>query len=229
MPSQDKLLAGIEKARAAGDTAAVNVLTNMLARGRDPNEVRAEYEQKPFYLKIPQAAADVARLGTSGATLGGYDELVGGAHSMLTGDDYQTAQALTQARINESRARAGSAGTVAEVAGAASPIGLLAKAASLPVRGLASLAQDVPYVGQLGKTAVQKLGSVFSGGAAGGVAGGASAYEEGRSVPEGVATGILTGKLASSLGKYAPLATSAGIEGFSQFKDWARGEKKKKK
>ena len=228
MATQAELISAIERARAAGDTKAVSYFIGELSKGRPAEEVRSEYDEAPFYQKIPQAALDVARLGTSGAALGNLDE-ASGLLSSVFGGDYETERAIEEARINESRARSGSAGQVAEFGGSVLPTSKIYGVLRGPIGKAAKAAKDIPYLGKAGKIIADKVGGVLAGGATGGTVGGLQAFGTGEDVAEGIAGGALVGKLAGATGPLAPVAIPAGLEALKYMADSDREKNKKRK
>lgn len=87
----------------------------------------ARYEAMPWYQQAGQAADDTARLLASGLTFGYADKLAGA----LGGEGTEAERAKTE----QARARAGSAGTAAELVGAVTaPVGLARQGATLAGR-----------------------------------------------------------------------------------------------
>jgi hypothetical protein len=119
-------------------------------QGSNKGNAKAAFAAQPWYMKIPQAADDVARLGANGITLGGMDRL----SSYMNGTPLEDEQARTW----KASERAGAAGIAAKLLGAMAP----SRAATLPA---VSLTRMVPASAK-GRMGMVGRGAALAGDAA---------------------------------------------------------------
>jgi len=226
MATLDELYRALDEADAAGDTEAAALfadeIRNFKPEAAPKRDVKAEYDEMPWYQKAGTAASDVLRLANKGLTLGWGDKLSALALSTLQGGDYDKELERQRGLTADASERAGSAALPAEVVGgmvtgnAASKVGLEALKAipkSLPVIGNVGQAlaggvpQSLPLAGRL-------AGGAAVGAAEGSAYGAAQAAAEDRPIQEGVNEGLLFGALGG-----------AGSEAISSLGNWlaARG------
>ena len=231
MPTQAEYIAAIERARAVGDERAVSYFTKKMGAGRPAEEVKAEYNAAPVYQQIPQAGLDIMRLLAEGATLNHLGEISGGIESMVSDTPYDIAKATEEARISESKARSGSAGTVAQVLGQIDPATRIYKAAKGPLGAVANKLQDIPYVGKVAKHATDMITGPLAGGATGAAVGGGVSAGEDEDPLQGALLGTVIGGGKGALvpGLMTPTTIPAAIEGVKQvFSGYGKSKKKKK-
>ncbi|MPR12891.1 hypothetical protein [Microvirga tunisiensis] len=222
MPSEDEFPEDAEKPWEAAKRQEVEGLDLARARARaraamrarehkdtKAREVRvqAEFEAMSPLHKAGRATMDIARLGLDGASFGFGDKLLAGIEAAGRSDmDYDEALQLHRQATGDAKARAGYAGTAAEIGGALLPMGAAAKAGvtaarlipqslsrakTLGARLIAGGAEGAGYGALHGAGHDQNVGDAALLGAAAGAGGTAAAQ----------AVGGVTHRLAQALKK----------------------------
>lgn len=197
MYSRADVEAALRKADAAGDANAARRFAAMLGNwpegGTRGEQVKAYYDQMPWYMKAATAGADMARIGSNAVTFQQMDRI----NSLLTGRSYADEQQKTQ----DARLRAGSASGMAEVGAPA------AAYSKIPSAG-AALADKVE--GPLAKALMYLAGS----GAEGAAYSGVDAALNNRDVLPAMGSGAFAGTTGAAA---AGLLTKAGNKIFDMF------------
>lgn len=122
MATRAELEQALIAADKAGNAEDARALADALANFKDtPNidKVQADFDAMPWYQKAGVAADDTMRLIANGLTFGWADNLAGA----MSGEGTEA----EKLRSDEARARAGSAGTAAELLGMVAPAGAISK------------------------------------------------------------------------------------------------------
>lgn len=193
MATRAELAAALKAADAAGDDAGARKLAAAIANYSDENTIDlgsappAAPAQPapaaaglgpdvPMWQKILQYPADTGRLVANGATLGGYDKLMGHIAPYIGGSDVEGQRAITAA----AKARGGQGGAVTELGSMMLPALLTDGATAAPAAW---------NMGAAGKT----LAGLGIAGAEGAGYGGIQAVNEGRDPLSGMGWGALAG------------------------------------
>ena len=195
MADRQKLLDALYRADQEGDTEAAAMFAEDIRKldaesaANPPRDVKAEYDEMPWYKQAGQATADSLRLLSNGLTFGFRDKMAAAAG--IGGDDYESALAAQRAETGDARTRAGSAAMPLEVLGGATTGGAASK------MGL-SLLDRVPATLPLW----QRMLGASAAGAGEGVAYGAlDALGNDRDVREGAKNGMIAGGIMGPVGE----------------------------
>ena len=175
MASREQLESALEKATAAGDNEAINIIQTALEELRTDN-VKQEFSEMSESGKALQAFTDVLRLGSSGITFGLRDRIA----PVFTGRTVEEERALTQ----DARDRAGSASLAAEIAPQ------LALLSGIPAAGGTAARNTAQRGGG-------KVAQLLTGGSAaaseGALVGALNAYGHGENIPDAMTSGAVFG------------------------------------
>lgn len=179
MATRKELEAALRAAHEAGNVEDATRLADALAGFKktvDVEAIRSAFDGMPWYMKPVQAADDIVRIIANGMTLGLADKIVG----KMTGEDEEF-------KTEEARARAGSAGTVAEIIGMLAP----ASATSKIVGAAIGLTRKT-----VGESALREA-------IAGGILGGSQAAIEDDDILTGGILGMAGGAVGGAVGAKA--------------------------
>jgi hypothetical protein len=205
---------GLELARARARARAAKAQEHDDTKAREAR-VQAEFEAMNPVPKEGRATMDIARLGLDGMTFGFGDKLLAGIEAAGRSDmDYDEALQLHRQATRDAKARAGYAGTAAEIGGALLPMGVAANAGlsaarlvpqglsrgkALAAKLMAGGVEGAGYGALHGAGHDQNLGDAASIGALGGIAGTGAAQ----------AVGGVTQRLAQLLKRDKPKVPTA--------------------
>lgn len=214
------LQAGPPEQQEPESQESIDLRAELSAMTQNPN--KAIYDQRPGWQKPIIAAGDIANIMGDAATFGFGDKAAAAGRSMFTDKSYDEELANLRASTNASRARAGSAGVAADVAGSlAAP--------------MAAAGRGVTLAGRLGTGAMTGGRGVAARaallGAEGAGYGALNASGHDQSASEGAAYGAAGGALGSAVGDAAssiiskvrnPFKTKTATPDLSQLKQSAK-------
>lgn len=192
MVDRNQLIEALAAADAAGNADDARFLADQLRAMDGPQrDPKAEYDAMSTPQQIGTAAADVLRLASNGLTLGFRDKMAAGLKSLFGDEDYAANLANERLGTEDAKARAGTAGTAADIGGGLVLGGVAAK-------GGLSLMDRVPQAtGFLKRLAAMSA----AGGAEGAVYGMGSAAGNDTDLLEGAQSGMGYGIAGGAAGE----------------------------
>jgi hypothetical protein len=191
---RDRLLQALAAADAAGNADDARFLAEQLRALETPTrDPKAEYDAMSTPQQIGTATADMLRLASNGLTLGFRDKMAAGLKSLFDDEGGTYAEQLANERLGteDAKARAGTAGTAAEIGGGLVLGGTAAK-------GGLSLMDRVPQAtGFLKRLAAMSA----AGGAEGAVYGAGQAAGNDTDILEGAQSGMGFGVAGGAAGE----------------------------